>query len=303
MTVFVGVDGGATRATAVVVNGDGHTLARVQGQVALIREESATAVAASLKTLVRDALNQANSPRADILCAGLTGVGRATERENLTEALSATGVADRVIVTTDAEAALFDAFGTGPGIMLIAGTGSVAWGRSASGEAHRAGGWGPLLGDGGSAYAIGLSALRAIALAEDGMGPATSLRDAILEMTRQPEATNLIQWADTAGRAEIAALARSVFALAPGDSVADSIVQDAAAQLTSHVSALARKLAPWPDGRAPVALSGGLLSAGRPLRDIVRTRILEAKPPMRVLDLVVDAARGAAVLARTHQTS
>jgi glucosamine kinase len=300
MTVFVGVDGGATQATAVVVNGDGHTLARVQGQVALIREESAAAVAASLSELVRDALRHANSPRPDVLCAGLTGVGRATERDNVTAALSATGVADRVIVTTDAEAALFDAFGTGPGIMLIAGTGSVAWGRSASGVAQRAGGWGPLLGDGGSAYAIGLSALRAIAVAEDGMAPATSLRDTILETTRQPDATNLIRWADTAGRAEIAALARSVFALAPVDTVAHSIVQDAAAQLTSHASALARRLAPWPDGRAPVALSGGLLAAGRPLRDLVRARILQAQPPMRILDLVVDAARGAALLARTH---
>jgi glucosamine kinase len=282
------------------MNGVGHTLARVQGQVALIREESAFAVAASLSALVRDALRHANSPRPDVLCAALTGVGRATERENVTEALRATGVADRVIVTTDAEAALFDAFGNGPGIMLIAGTGSVAWGRSTTGEAHRAGGWGPLLGDGGSAWAIALSALRAIALAEDEMGPATSLRDAILETTGQPDAPSLIRWADTAGRAEIAALAQSVFAQAPDDSVAIAIVQDAAAHLTSHASALARKLAPWPDGQAAVALSGGLLSAGRPLRDLVRARILQAQPPMRVLDQDVDAARGAAMLARTH---
>jgi glucosamine kinase len=296
VSVFVGVDAGASRASALVTDADGRPLARVEGRISLIREASPSDVAASLTALVRGALDAAGVGPADVLCAGLTGVGR-DERLEVQLALGQQNVARRVVITTDAEVALYDAFADGPGIILIAGTGSIAWGRNTLGQMKRAGGWGPHLGDGGSGYAIGMAALRAVALAEDEMAPATSLRAAVLDATGHTESRGLIRWADQASRADIAGLAPLVFA-ADDDAAAAAILRDAATILSAHVSALARRLGPWPDTQAPVVLAGGLLSAGRPMREPVRERIELGAPPMRVLEREVDAARGAAALAR-----
>jgi glucosamine kinase len=200
-----------------------------------------------------------------------------------------------VVVGTDVEAAFYEAFGEGPGILLVAGTGSVAWGRGPLGRTARVGGWGQLLGDEGSGYAIGLGALRAVARAEDGRGPPTSLRSALLEALSVTDVGALVPWAAAASKAEVARLAPLVARAAEeGDSVADRLLADAALQLEGHVAAVLERTGPW---AAPpeVVLWGGIVGEKGPLRARVAERL--AGLPVTVAARVLDPALGAARLA------
>ena len=180
MDVFVGIDGGGSRATAVATDVEGRELARVEGGPGRIRLDAPGTGAHVLADLVDHVIREAGArlPAAGLICA-LAGAGREDARRELAAALLREAVAIRLRVVTDAEAAYQDAFGGGPGILLIAGTGSIAWGRDADGRTIRAGGWGALLGDEGSGYDLGLRALRAVLHAHDGRGPATGLTGTI----------------------------------------------------------------------------------------------------------------------------
>ncbi|HEX7118089.1 MAG TPA: BadF/BadG/BcrA/BcrD ATPase family protein [Longimicrobiales bacterium] len=297
--IFVGIDGGGTGATAVAVDGEGRELARLRGGAALVQAADPGAGASALADLV-DRVARAAGARlpVDGLCCALAGAGREDERRAVAAALHREAVAVRLRVTADADAALHDAFGDGPGLLLIAGTGSIAYGRAADGRVARAGGWGALLGDEGSGYALGLDALRAAVGAHDGRGPATRLLAASLAHAGVAAPEGLIAWAGAAAKAAIAALAPAVLdAARDGDVVAAGIVRRAADALARHVAAVHATLAPWPDPPG-LALAGGLLAPGRPLRDHVVTAIARLETPVGILDRAVDAARGAATLAR-----
>ena len=298
MTYFVGIDGGGTRTTAVVASKDGALLARVQGPAGRVDVRQPEAGAATLAELTRQALREARiDPPATALCCALAGAGRPPERKALETALQTQNVARTIIVVGDAEAALQDAFGIGPGILLIAGTGSAAWGRGENGQFARCGGWGHLLGDEGSGYAIGLAALRTVVQAHDGRTGPTGLTVVVKRTTNVSEVDGLIAWSASAAKADIAALAPTVIALAETDSAAAEIVRTAARDLAAHVIALHQKLAPW-RYETLVALTGGLIEPGRPLRHFVEAALREGNLEIQVLARLVDAARGAALLAQ-----
>jgi glucosamine kinase len=297
LRVFAGVEGGATRNTALLMDETGAPLVRVESVPVLIREATADAVVSAIADLVERARAQAGGAPLAALCCALTGVGREAERAAVRQALEVRALASHARLVTDAEAALQDAFGAGPGIVLIAGTGSVAWGRGPDGRTERAGGWGPLLGDEGSGYAIGLAALRAVAATHDGLAPPTTLTGMLLEATGRERPPDLIRWADHASRADIAALAAIVQQQAEQDLTAGRIMAAAADSLAALVTALERRLGPWPAG-TEVAFAGGLLAGDRPLRQAVTARLSTGAGARRVLARDVDGARGAAALAR-----
>ncbi len=298
MPVLIGIEGRGAGATAVATDVEGHELARVEGEAGLVDVREPAARAGSLAALARRAADAAGAPGVDALCCGLAGAGREPERLALEEALRATGVAGRVRVTTDAEAAMADAFGTGgTGILVIAGTGSIAWGRDARGRTARTGGWGLLLGDEGSAYALGMEALHAVVRAHDGRGNPTTLTPAVLRATGAPAPERLIGWTADAAKGDIAALAPLVCdAAAAGDIAAKSILTSAAHELASHVLALNARLGPWPEPPL-LALTGRLLAPGGALREPVIAAVERLLVPVRPLERAVDAAAGAARLA------
>jgi glucosamine kinase len=255
------------------------------------------AAAAPIATIVRLAADAAGRVLpCTALWAGIAGAGREAVRQSAEEAVSKLGLAQIARLGTDAKAAFHDAFGDGPGILLISGTGSVAWGRNERGVEGRVGGWGSLLGDEGSGYAIGLGALRRIVRAADGRAPATSLRRAILPHLGLDQAESLVTWAAEATKADIAAMVPVVVVCArAGDSVAEEILSRAGDALARHLLAVLDNLGPW--SVAPtVALTGGLLQAGGPLRHALEVAI--AQHGLRTLDRDPDAALGAARLAR-----
>jgi glucosamine kinase len=232
--------------------------------------------------------------RARMIYVGVAGVGRAEEKRALQVELERRNLAEEVVVEADALIALSDAFGSGPGIMLIAGTGSVAFGRSPNGAFARAGGWGLAIGDEGSGAWIGRRALGIVAAAHDGREPETALTGAILTATQVNEVEDLIPWSIAAKPADLAALAPAVFTEAANDDTrAASLVSLAVEELVLHARALARTL--FVDERAeiPVALSGGLLQKGSYLRKKLEARLKSVVPGSVVSNTVIVPARGA----------
>ena len=224
----------------------------------------------------------------------MAGVGRDSERRALTEALINESLADDVLVVTDAEIALADAFGDEPGIVLIAGTGSIAYGRGPAGALERVGGWGPAIGDEGGGLWIARRALSVVTAATDGREPDTSLVGAILTAAEIDDVEALIPWAASANVSQIASLAPVVVASAEaGDLRANALLGLAAEELVLHVRTLARSL--FEDERAAVqvALGGGLLEPGSALRRRVEHRLKSAVPGGKVHPSPIVAVRGA----------
>jgi glucosamine kinase len=294
---FIGIDGGGTRTRALVLDARGGEVARVSGPAALADPRDPEAAAAPIATVARLAAEAAGRALpCTALHAGIAGVGREPVRRSTEAAVTKLGLAEAVRVDTDAKAAFHDAFGDGPGILLISGTGSVAWGRNERGAEGRVGGWGSLLGDEGSGYAIGLEALRRVARAADGRGPTTALRRAILPHLGLDKAESLVTWAAEAKKADVAALVPVVVECTrAGDLVAAEIMSQAGDSLARHVLAVLDNLGPWSVAPA-VALSGGLLQRDGPLRHAMEVSILERR--LGLLDREPDAALGAARLAQ-----
>lgn len=292
--VVIGVDGGGTATRALVLDRTGAELAWHEGAAALVGKPGQPvdieAIAATVEAAARAA--GLKLPAA-ALCAGLAGVGREPDRAAVEQALRSRGLARAVRVTTDGKAGLFDAFEDGPGLLLIAGTGSVAWGRAEDGREARVGGWGLLLGDEGSAYDIALRALRAAARAADGRGPGTPILSRVTDHLGLTAPGDLIAWVAAATKAEIAGLAPLVCEIARADPTAEEIVAGAVAALAAHVETLVRALAPW-RGAPRLALAGGLLLPDRPLRERLIAAVGSRWP---VRDRPADPARGAARLA------
>jgi glucosamine kinase len=255
-------------------------------------EESANVIA----EVVRDALASCEmthvTPR--VLCVGVAGAGRETERQQLWQALVSRDLAAELVIHSDFSIALDDAFGDGPGVLLISGTGSVAFGRGPTGTTARCGGWGPVCGDEGSGAWIGRRALSVVCAAADGREPETALTGAILTAAEVNETSDLIAWAAHAPPSQLATLAPIVLSVADaGDLRANALVSLAVEELVLHVRALSRQL--FGDERAaiPVALSGGMLSRGSVLRKRFEHRLKSAVPGAQLRTDAVVAARGA----------
>ena len=301
MTFYVGIDGGGTGTHAVLTDAAGLILASADGPSGRVNPLDPAAGAAALADLARSVLTAVNTTRARALCCALSGAGRAHDRTALEDALRKTDIAESVTIVPDFEGAMHNAFEGGPGILLISGTGSSAWGRSESGDVARCGGWGYLLGDEGSGYAIGLAAMRAALNAHDGRGGQTELLAFVLGEIAVNEPEELIRWVAAADRSDIAALAPGTIDLASTDAAAAGIVDAASRDLAEHIAALHARLGPW-SSTVPIAFTGGLISVGRPLRRYLESALVEWQLDVALLDREIDAAVGAAALARQQSS-
>ncbi|HEX2724014.1 MAG TPA: BadF/BadG/BcrA/BcrD ATPase family protein [Gemmatimonadaceae bacterium] len=297
MTDFVvGVDGGGSKTRVIVADAEGGELADVTGAGSAMAPGRADHSATVIGDLVREAMAEVamKGIKARALVVGVAGVGRPNEKRALTAALEDLELAEEVAVEGDGEIALTDAFGFGPGIILISGTGSIAYGRGPSRVLARCGGWGPTFGDEGSGAWLGRKSLAIVASAADGREPVTALTGAILTAAQLNEPAELIPWAIAASPKELAELAPVVFNTASsGDVRANALVGLAVEELVLHIRALALKL--FMDDRAavPVAFSGGLLQKGSLLRKKLEQRLKSAVPGAQVKQGDIVPARGA----------
>jgi glucosamine kinase len=288
--IIVGADVGGTSSRVVVYHDDTER-GRAEGPGSPMRLGQGNHLAAALAEMARPLLMRGRTVRADALVVGAAGAGREGERAELQLALEQQRLAWRVIVTTDAELARAAAFGGAPGVLLIAGTGSIAVARDVRGQSRRVGGLGWRMGDQGSAYWLGARALEAVGAMHDGLGSVTHLAESLCTAATVAGIAGLVQWSTTATAAQVAALGPAVLDCATaGDQVAMHL-RDAA------VEALAQLAMAAGGGQLPVAMSGGLLAPGRPLRDRVAAA-LEKTHRATVIHRAVDPCRGAPVLAR-----
>jgi N-acetylglucosamine kinase len=191
---------------------------------------------------------------------------------------------EHLTTVEDTVTAQAGAFAAGPGIVVIAGTGSIAYGKAAGGEIGRTGGWGYLMGDEGSGYDIGRQTLQAATQAVDGRGPATLLAEQVPAHLGLPslEAVHEAVYAGRLTRAEIAGLARLTAwaAAAPqADRVARAIFERAGAALALTALAVARQLA-WSD--PPISPVGGVFKAGSAILDPFTRYLKDALPQAHV---------------------
>lgn len=293
--LFAGADVGGTK-TRVLLAQDDRVVASTAGPGAPVRPGRALVSSSRIASVVRAALAQAGKLEVDVLVVGAAGAGREPARTELREGLRIERVAGRVIVTGDLDIALEAAFGDGPGIVVVSGTGSVAMARTPDGTLHRAGGLGWQMGDEGSGYAIGRAALEAAGRAHEGRGEPTILTERLLPAARVPDFDGLIGWSTTAQPGEVASLAPVVLdAAGEGDAVAGKIADWAARALAALAESLAARFGAGKP--VPVALSGGGLGPGRPLRArLARTLADSSRFALRTEPF--DPADGALRLAR-----
>lgn len=282
---FLGVDGGGTRTRAVVASADLVPRGRGASGPASAAAAPVPRVVEAVLEAAEDALAAAGVPRdaVEAISCGIAGVDGTAARGRLTEALEETFGRGRVLVSTDARIALAGATEgpvDAPGVVLIAGTGAVAFGRNEHGLEERAGGWGALIGDEGSGFEIARRGLRAVVRDLDGRGPRTRMRETLFssEGTRSP--VELIQrlYRSGGGPADVAAYFPLVVSAArAGDGVARAILEEAGEELALAATTVIRKLG-LAGTAVPVATVGGVFNAGALVLDALRRDLLAVAP-------------------------
>jgi len=290
---FLGVDGGQSNTTAIIGDENGRVLGlglggpsnhagAVDGQAKFVDAIRASVGAACMQAGLEDWVRFSSS------CLGFSG-GPADKQLLLGQILAS----DRLVVTDDATIALSGALAGDPGIVIIAGTGSIAFGRNVQGRTARAGGWGYLFGDEGGAFWIVREALRAALRWEEGWGSPTALRAILLDGTGARNMNDLMHRCYTAEfpRPRVASLALQVnYAAEAGDPLARQILRDAARELAVLARAVRCQLFDAPES-VSCAYAGGVFHS-RGLLSGFR-EALEGEPGLVATAPVHDPAVGA----------
>jgi N-acetylglucosamine kinase len=275
MRLFLGVDGGQSGTAAVIGDETGRILGT--GEAGPCNHAAAGEGRAKLERAVSGSVGAAcaaagldpASVRYEAACFGMSG-----GPDDKLEILASMLPADRLVVTNDAVIALAGATASGQGIITIAGTGSIAFGRNRDGRSARAGGWGYVYGDEGGGFDIGRQATRAALRMDEGWGPPTALRDHLLAATGCRDANQMLHlfYTDAWPRSRVATLARLVDeAAGEGDTVALGILRTAAQELAMLAGAVRRTLFA-PGEAVEVAYIGGVFQSGillESFRDLV----------------------------------
>jgi N-acetylglucosamine kinase-like BadF-type ATPase len=231
------------------------------------------------------------------MCLGIAGVDRADNKELILGVLARLGFRRGAVrVVNDAHVALVGGAPEGVGIVVVAGTGSIAYGVDRRGATARAGGWGYLLADEGSAFWLGHAAVRQGVRAADGRGPQTTLYDRICREVGVDHPSGLVEWFydQEHTRTRVAELAAVVQQAADdGDESARGLLDQAAQHLARAARAVARQLAF--DTQYPLVLSGGAFRACPSLYPRVEASL--DLPAARVVKLEAEPATGAVKLA------
>jgi glucosamine kinase len=295
--IAVGVDAGGSGTVAIATR-DGELLRSANGPAANAQTQGAQRAADAIERAVRGACGD-ETPGA--LVVGAAGASREAIAGALLAELAVRFPGTRIAVTTDAHVALRAAVPAGDAAVLIAGTGSIAYAET-SGEIHRAGGFGPLIGDEGSGCAIGAAALRLLLRVFEGRTAADGLSAEVARITGATGIPEALAYAydAPAPAAALAALAPAVLqCAASGERSAQKIVQAAALELFDLVRAVWRMVEPdVKSGGIPLAFCGGLLSENSMLTYLLETRIANDLPQLGIVKGAAEPHFGALLEAR-----
>lgn len=296
--LLLAIDGGGSKTLALVAGVDGTVLGRGVAASSNYQSVGFNAATRALEAATSAALESAGyDPSSSIAaaCLGLAGADRPVDKALFDAWLRERSQLARWTIVNDAELVLHAGTPNAWGIALICGTGSICYGRAADGRTARAGGWGHLIGDEGSGYAVGITALRLATQTADRRADAHALLAAVLDYWQLAEPRDLVSYvySPERTRAEIAALAQRIAELADsGDLWAREVLAQAAHELGRLVAAVVRSLDLQ---EPPLAFGGGFIGAYALLRQEVVTQAGIALGPHAY---VTEPAQGALVLAR-----
>jgi N-acetylglucosamine kinase-like BadF-type ATPase len=294
----IGIDAGGTKTVCQLADATGTLVAEARAGGANLQAVGELEVEKVLYHVMEAAIGDREIvPRA--ICLGIAGVDRPDDAAVVRSILRRIGFQARLLVVNDALVALESGAPSQPGVVIISGTGSIAYGRNAAHEAARAGGWGHVLGDEGSGYWIGRAALRAVLRESDRRGPATALTALLLEHFGIAQAQGLLHevYYSNLRPSAIGSLATCVDgAFREGDAVAIGILRAAANELEGSGMTVARRLGLVGQDFTFV-LSGGIFRAIPWLREELERRLTLAAPGCRAMLLTREPATGAVLLA------
>jgi glucosamine kinase len=296
---YLGIDGGGTKTTCAVGD-EVHLLARaVSGPSNIVRVGEAEARESLLQGVQQACAAAGITPQQVAgTCVGGSGAAHpelaAVVRDCLSEILSSP-----IDVVGDMQIALEAAFDTGPGVIVIAGTGSIAYGRDQLGVTVRAGGWGFAIGDEGSAHWIGRSAVNSLLRASnriDGI-PETPLAKALFKAWGVTSLSDLARAANSVPPPDFAALSPAVFA--SHDEVAAQVLSAAGRELSAiALVVIGRLFAKDHSAAVPVAMTGGVFRHASRVREVFYNELRRLEPRAEINPQVVDPVEGALRMAR-----
>jgi glucosamine kinase len=294
----LGIDAGGTKTVCMLADGNGAILAEARGPGANLQASGELEVEKVLHAVMDEALGD-HAPGPEAIALGIAGVDRDEDAAVVRAIMRRIGAKARTIVVNDALVALIAGADQTPAIVVIAGTGSIAYGRNARDQAARAGGWGHILADEGSGYWMGRQALRAVMRQSDGRGQPTLLTGLVLAHFGIAEPEDLIYkiYHHTTRPPFIAALARLVEqAAVAGDEVAHTILDEAARELTLAARSVTEQLGMAGD-RFPFLLAGGMFKAVPSLVPALQASLTDVAPRATVSHMTIEPAVGAVRLA------
>ena len=298
MGYYLALDAGGTRTRCWVADEE-RVLARESGPTVKLMHAGEVLATERLEELVRRALAAAGVRAEDVTrtVMGLAGISSSSVREWATRVCGAL-VGGEVVLLGDEAIALEAAFQGGPGILVIAGTGSNAVGRGEGGKLVTSGGWGPVIGDEGSGYWIGLEAIRAGLRAHD-RGVDTCLLREIERFWGLADQGALVAHANARSRPDFADLTEVVVRCAEsGDGLAQSVLERAGEELAGLVSLVASKLHALGCETKRVAFTGSVLGKIAAVRNAYAKRLEAVLPGAEVGMEPVEAIEGALWRAR-----
>jgi N-acetylglucosamine kinase-like BadF-type ATPase len=313
MIHVLGIDAGGTKTVCQLADGNGALLSEARGGGANLQAAGELQV----EKVIHDVMAEAIGDRGIVptaICLGIAGVDRPEDSLIVTGIMRRIGAQARTVVVNDALVALEAGAPGSPGVVIISGTGSIAYGRNIRNEGARAGGWGHVLGDEGSGYWIGRAALRAVLRESDRRGPRTMLTPLLLEHFGVSEPQQLIHevYRNSLRPSAIGALARAVQqAFIDGDPAAGGILRGAADELESAGLSVARRLGLAESGQEPFPfiLGGSIFRAIQWLREEIQrrltaivphstTRLLDREPAAGAVSIALQEVNGGARIPR-----
>jgi N-acetylmuramic acid 6-phosphate etherase len=298
--LYLGLDGGGSRTRAVVVDGNLEILGRAESGASNYLRVGIAAATAALTESISGALERAGRQIDDLAWAycGIAGSDHPAHRDVLVHAVGGLFPRGNFTIDSDARIALEGAVGE-VGIVVISGTGSVAFGRNHAGKEARAGGWGPLLGDEGSGYAIARAGLTTVVRASDGRGPATAMTGLLCSLHGMcsPADLRYFIYSEESTASRVATLNRIVVEAArEGDRAAKRILDEAGEELALSALAVARAL-DLVEKQFTVSYVGGAFQAGDLLLEPFRRELLVHARRCRIEPPRAEPTIGAARLA------
>ncbi len=301
MAFYIGLDGGGTKTKCVIVDEQMNILSQLVGGPSNFLVFGLDEVTESLYKLIADSIEHANIDASEIasVLLGTAGAGRREDAERLEKSfIQKANESDlpikKFVVESDARIALEGAFSGKPGSILIAGTGSIMFGKDSHGNIHRVGGFGRILGDEGSGFHIGRSGLSAVAKQFDGRGESTKLTIMLKDKFNIADSKELIL-AVYKNNFDIPTVAPLVIEAAEdGDPLCEEIIQTEVDELLLHIESMKKLIG---EDELKVSLIGGTITT-----DNFYARLFKEKAEkiegVKITKPELEPAVGAALLAK-----